>query len=246
MKMRKRLGLSLLFASVAFFLSARTLRADANSSLIAAVKQGQESAALAALSQGANPNAKDQYGYTASMWAVSRGSPALLSALLKADGDLKHVPSSFIPIIEAAKTGNAGNIQLLISLGYDANVADSLGNTAVMYASVLGSTIAVQSLLNAKANINAQDNHGQSTLMKSAQNGNSAMVLFLLSQGAAINAQDHFGYTALMWAAHNGQLSTVKALLSKNASSAITGLDGMNAAQIAQKRGYLQIAVLTK
>lgn len=236
--------LSFFFALILFY--PRALRADVTASLITAVKQDQETTALSLLAQGANPNQADQYGYNATMWAVSRTSPAVLSALLKAGGDIKDVPASFIPIIEAAKSGNAGNIQLLASLGYNANATDTMGNTAIMYASVFGSTAAVQALLNAKANINAQDNHGQSALIKSAQNGNAQMVLFLIANQATINAQDHFGYTALMWAAHNGQMPAVQALLSKSASVTIMGLDGMTALAIAQKRGYPQIVQLIK
>ena len=224
----------------------KAFASNLDSSLITAVKQGQESSALSLLSQGANPNAFDSYGYTATMWAVSRADSSLLSALLKAGGDLKHVPASFNPVIEAAKTGNAGNISLLSSLGYSVSAPDALGNTALMYAAVIGSTSSVQALLNEKANINAQDNHGQTALIKSAQNGNAAMVSFLASSGADINAQDHFGYSALMWAAHNGQLSTVQALLSSHALTALQGRDGMTALTIAQKRGYAQIANILK
>ncbi len=226
--------------------SSRAFALNLNSSLISAVKQGQESAALSLVSQGANPNAFDQYGYTATMWAVSRGDFSLLSALIKAGGDLKHVPSSFNPVIEAAKVGNAGNISLLTSLGYNVNGIDALGNSALMYAAVDGSTVSVQALLTAKANINAADTHGQTALIKAAQNGNAAMVLFLASSGANLNAQDHFGYSALMWAAHNGQTTVVQTLLSKNASASLEGLDGMTALTIAQKRGYAQIAGILK
>ena len=220
--------------------------ANSNSSLITAVKEGQENTALSLLSQGANPNAFDQYGYTATMWAVSRGDSALLSALIKAGGDLQHVPSSFNPVIEAAKAGNAGNLTLLASLGYNVNGVDALGNSALMYAAVDGSTVAVQALLTAKANVNAADIHGQTALIKTAQTGNAAMVLFLASHGANLNFQDHFGYSALMWAAHNGQLAVVQALLAKNASTSLQGLDGMTALSIAQKRGYAQIANILK
>ncbi len=222
------------------------LSADLNSSLISAVKEGQESAALSLLSEGANPNAFDQYGYTATMWAVSRGDSVLLSALVKAGGDLQHVPPSFNPVIEAAKVGNAGNLTLLASIGYNVNKVDALGNSALMYAAVDGSTTAVQSLLTAKANINAADIHGQTALIKTAQTGNAAMVLFLASHGANLNFQDHFGYSALMWAAHNGQLAVVQALLAQNASTSLQGLDGMTALAIAQKRGYSQIVQILK
>ncbi len=232
---------------LAFALLANQAFATAlDSSLITAVKQGQESTALSLLSQGANPNAFDSYGYTATMWAVSRADSSLLSALLKAGGDLTHVPASFNPVIEAAKAGNAGNISILSSLSYAVNTPDALGNTALMYAAVIGSTSSVQALLSAKANINAQDVHGQTALIKSAQNGDAAMVTFLASNGANINAQDHFGYSALMWAAHNGQLAVVQALLSSHALTSLQGHDGMTALSIAQKRGYAQIANILK
>ena len=245
----RKMTRSLSWALVALVLSlpfTQAFAANLNSSLITAVKQGQESSALSFLSQGANPNAFDSYGYTATMWAVSRGNPALLSALLKAGGDLKHVPASFNPVIEAAKAGNSGNISLLSSLGYSVSSPDALGNTALMYAAVIGSTSSVQALLSEKANINAQDIHGQTALIKSAQNGNAAMVSFLASNGADINAQDHFGYSALMWAAHNGQLPVVQALLSSHALTSLEGRDGMTALTIAQKRGYTQIATILK
>ena len=245
----RKMTRSLSWALVALVLSlpfTQAFAANLDSSLITAVKQGQESSALSLLSQGANPNAFDSYGYTATMWAVSRGNPALLSALLKAGGDLTHVPASFNPVIEAAKAGNAGNISLLSSLSYAIDTPDALGNTALMYAAVIGSTSSVQALLSEKANINAQDIHGQTALIKSAQNGNAAMVSFLVSNGADINAQDHFGYSALMWAAHNGQLPAVQALLSSHALTSLEGRDGLTALTIAQKRGYTQIANILK
>ena len=66
----------------------------------------------------------------------------------------------------------------------------------------------------------------------------------MLQQGASINALDQDGRTPLMLAAMQGHADAVRQLPAVSASTAFTDRDGLDAAQLARRLGFEDIAPL--
>lgn len=221
---------------------ASPVSADEPASLIEAVKSGSAAQVRARLDAGDDPLAKDQYGWTAAMWAAGHASAATLALLIDRTG---KYPGEFRPVVEAAKGGKGANAALLVSRGWQADERDATGSTALMLAAGAGSTTTVKALLDAGAAPGLKDGHGQTALMRASQTGHAAVVALLAGRkGAGLNARDENGFTALMWAARGGQVKAIGALLAAGADRAVRGLDGSTAAELAVKRGGAEAAAL--
>jgi ankyrin repeat protein len=213
--------------------------------LVAAIKKGDLSALQAQLAQGADVGAKDQYGWTATMWAVGHANAPMLAALLNAGGDPAPAGApAFNAMIEAAKGDRPDVVALLAARGFACGAKDAQGVPALAYATAKVSTGTVAALLACKADVNAKDANGFTPLIRAVPNGQAGTASFLLAHGARPNARDGRGYTALMWAAHDGAAAAAKALLAAKADPAIKGKDGLTAYAIATARGRTDVAAL--
>jgi ankyrin repeat protein len=217
-------------------------QSQADPPLVAAVKSRDASALKSLLASGADVGAKDRYGWTATMWAVGRADPAVVSALLAAGGD--PAPAGFRPMVEAAKGGNAGVVRLLAARRFSCRAQDDLGVSAVSYSATLASTDTAKALLDCGADPNAADSHGTTPLMRAVQSGKTAAAALLLSRGAKPDLRDAQGYTALMWAARDGKTALVRALLAARADPRVKALDGSTAREIAVRRRRDEAAAL--
>jgi ankyrin repeat protein len=112
----------------------------------------------ALLEHGADPNARDAYGYTALHRAAQVGSPEMLSALLAHGARVDtRGKGGATPLHVAAHAGRADIVQLLLEGGADPNVAEaSESYTPLHYAAAAGDTKMVRLLLEHGANVNAQ------------------------------------------------------------------------------------------
>ena len=111
---------------------------------------------------GADINAKDQYGQTALMYAVSqnleKGVPLLLKA--GADVNLKNARDETV-LMRAAFKDMPEMLSLLIKKGAGVNEKDASGWTALMYAAKQGAKQCMDILLSAGADPNIKNKKGE-------------------------------------------------------------------------------------
>jgi ankyrin repeat protein len=229
--------LFLLAAAPAFAASAPAPEGPSDPPLVAAVKAGDLTGLKAALAGGAAVGAKDQYGWTAVMWAIAHGGAPMTQALLDAGADPAPKGVPYDAMIEAAKGGRFDVVPLLAARGLSCAEKDELGVPALSYAVSQVSTSTALALINCKADVNAPDANGFTPLIRAVQAHQAAEVRLLIARGARLNVRDGQGYTALMWAAHNGFDEAAQALLAARADHRIRGKNGQSARDIAQKRG---------
>jgi hypothetical protein len=138
--------------------------------------------------------------------------------------------------INAAFDGKTDTVKTLVAAGADVNAKDSIGYTALIYASTKGHTETVNVLLTAGADVNQRDDtHGATALMWASLRGRTETIKSLLEAGADVNQHDDRGETALMTASGKGYTETVKALLAAGADVNMEGNSGETALGFAKK-----------
>ncbi|CAN9384256.1 unnamed protein product [Alternaria alternata] len=118
------------------------------------------------------------------------------------------------PILAATRSGNLDLVQLLLAMGADVNVANSLGSPLYI-ASARGHKEMAAVLLGNGANVNAQGGSFESALQVASRNGNKDIVALLLEKGAGVNVSDPGYGNALQAAFERGHRDVVELLLDK-------------------------------
>jgi len=142
-----------------------------------------------------------------------------------------------VPLIEAAREGDACKVRALLETGTDPEIADSTGLTPLMAAAYLGEEEIVHLLLTARCIVDAKDSQGYTALMFAANAGRLACIQILLEYGAAVDTRDNDDSTPLMFAAQHGHDDVVRMLLSAGADPKHKGRHGLSAISFAQQNG---------
>lgn len=132
--------------------------------------------------------------------------------------------ADLITAVEIAKP-DFDNVETLINMGADVNVADENGETALMKAARTNADIMIAEILTGwGADINGEDNNGETAFMKAAQyNPNPRMTELLGRLGANVDWVDAKGETALMKACmYTTNPEVVLTVLMLNADAKIT------------------------
>ena len=116
---------------------------------------------------------------------------------------------------------------------------DSLGNTALITASIGNNINLAQLLVNQHANVNAQNSNGERALSFLILNGNHNAITMILKAGAEVNYIDVDGSTPLSIAVFKQDRSIVDQLLARDASM-------QPVLDLANKLGIVQIDKLVK
>jgi ankyrin repeat protein len=122
------------------------------------------------------------------------------------------------PLIDAAKTGNASAVTMLLRQRVPVDATEPDGTTALHWAVRLDRADIVQALLGAKAPVNVASRYGVTPLTLAAINGSAPVVDLLLKAGADPNTTGGDGETVLMLAARTGRPEAVQLLLAKGAN----------------------------
>jgi len=101
---------------------------------------------------------------------------------------------------EAAITGNAEVVTLLLDAKANINIQDRGGKTALLWAAEKGHKEVVKILLDAKASVNIPGEGGDTPLAQAVLNGHKEIVKMLLDAKADVEIRDSQGCTALMHA----------------------------------------------
>jgi ankyrin repeat protein len=235
MKLVRHLALlALAMPALAFAVS----RGDANRQLFEALQSQDPETALFALSEGADPMAREPDGTTPLHYAAHYADTRLIAALLKAKADPNAVNNfGALPLAEAATTGNAEAIRLLLKAGAEVEARNAEGQTALMVVARTGKVEAAKLLLKAGADVNAREGWAQQTaLMWAAAHQQPEMIKLLLKSGAKVDARgatrewarritseprpkgmNRGGFTPLLYAAREGCIPCAKELLAGGA-----------------------------
>jgi ankyrin repeat protein len=128
---------------------------------------------------------------------------------------------------EAARSGRADVVELLLEHGSDINATELEGDTPLHTAVKWGGHEDVVKVLIAhKANVNAGDKDGMTPLCDAAGEGYTNIIMLLLTNGANVNARDKYGNCPLSSAIMNNRYGIVPLLLSNGADPTIADLSG--------------------
>ncbi len=167
-------------------------------------------------------------------------------------------------IINAADSGNVGDVEKAISSGDDINERDINGNTPLILAARHGDFAIVKKLFIKGANIRAKNAEGYDALlalsnytMKSSPlsgrgsqksgpipittNGHLKTAEYLINNGADVNARTNDGSTALILATDLNKVSLVELLLSKGIDVNAVNQEGYSALMVASSKGYREL-----
>lgn len=148
--------------------------------LVQAAYDGNESKVNNLLSRGANPNAVDNNGYSAIIYASAYGYQGIMKALIRKKARVNIMYNGVYPILAAVNNNNTSSIQILLAAGATVNCEDENGYTPLMFAAQEGYVESVEYLLQNGAEINAQTYNGHTALSIAIQNGHTNVVKTIL------------------------------------------------------------------
>lgn len=202
------------------------------------------------LQAGINPNAKNDKGETALIYAIRNKDPKITELLVeKADLNMRD-DNGNTPLYAALKDKKEGLFEMLLEKGADVNSSGSPSektkNQTVLYVAIIqGREDLIQKLLDKGADPNIADSTGALPLSEAVlrRDANPRVVKMLLDKNANPNAQETDGTTPLMYAAENNQINPdtrneiVQMLLDKGADKTIKNKEGKTALDWAKKGG---------
>jgi ankyrin repeat protein len=222
--------------------------AFAQDALVAAARNGNHAAALAALSERADPNQTEPDGTTPLHWAVHNGDAELVAKLIAAGANVNATNDyGASPMSEAAVAADVNVLKALLAAGANVESANADGQTALMVVARGGNVAAAELLIAHGANVNAREQRkGQTALMWAVAQSKPAMVALLLKHGADPEARSNVnhwervvtaeprqknlasgGFTPLLYAARQGCLECAKSLVEAGAAVDRTDPDGV-------------------
>ena len=207
-------------------------------SLLESLRAGDQQAALAFITEGADVNTAESNGTTPLHYAVYNGDLVLVETLIKAGANvnvLNNYGSS--PVAEAAILGDAAIMAALLAAGADPESPNTDGQTALMVVARSSNLDTAQLLLDAGTDVNATEQwRGQNAVIWAAGQSQPEMLDLLLKAGGNANSRSILnererqisnerrfqwrpagGLTALMYAAREGCLDCVRLLLDAGA-----------------------------
>ena len=188
-----------------------TAYGDINAELLKAVEAGNAAKVEQLLKQGADANAKHEYGGSVLIIAAAMGHTETLKVLIEAGADVNaKTKYGRTALMDAEHRGRTGIVNILKQAGAQAGASSCRDiNAELIEAAKAGNAAEVEQLLRKGADVNAARKDGTTALMATVQKGHTETVRILISAGVDVNAKRRGGYFALMDAAYNGHTETV-------------------------------------
>jgi len=223
-------------------------KSKATLKLIEAASSGDEDGILAALAEGADPNARDDNTNTPLMLCASQSlfgkERKIVEAFVKAKVKVDAVDKDgTTALMSAAAGGRDGMIRLLVENNAKVDLKDNDGWTALMYASSAGHWSAVKELIEAKADINLAEKKGWTPLGMALYQGRGSAAEHLIKAGAKIPEKGPNGMTAILLATYGRDLQCVRQVLESGATLEGVDDDGWPAISVAAYNGDGQIVM---
>ena len=158
----------------------------------------------ALLAQGADVNARNEYGDTPLHLAVERGGIDVAALLIAKGADVNAKDNhDNTPLHVAAEKGRKEYAELLLAKGADVNAKDSLGRTPLHKVRTMYGKSAAEVLLVNGADVNAKNIQSRTPLYEAVSDANKYHVELLLAHGAVVKASTNSqekGTSPLWWA----------------------------------------------
>lgn len=178
-----------------------------------------------------------------SQWwnALTRDDTADVSGMLLRHVDPNSVDETGLPSIMFAVRKESWKVYdiLRTAPGIELDAPNRLGETALMYLSLLGQTQRAQTLIAAGAQVNRL---GWTPLHYAASKGRDETLQMLIAHHAIVNAPGPDGTTPIMMAALYGRESTVRLLLDNGADVTMFNLERQTAADWARLGKHTRLA----
>lgn len=145
-----------------------------------------------------------------------------------------------------ARKGDIKGLKALIAHGFNPNIQDAQGYTAIILATYYDRLETVEDLIKSGAKPCLADHKGNTALMGAAFKGYLELLHELKDAGCSVNAQNHAGQTAMMIAASAGHTDAVDALLAMDADPNIEDSAGATAMSLAATHGKTEVVNLLK
>jgi ankyrin repeat protein len=214
-------------------------------SLLKATADGAIDPIKMLLSNGANVNAKDKFGWTPLHFATAQGSEELAKFLITAGGNINAKDTAGdTPLHQAADLGKDTLVRLFATNGADVNIKRKDGSTPLHVAAAKGRRISAEVLIAESADVEAKDSEGQTPLNAAVRFGQRDVIELLISKGADINTKNNNGETLLHISAANGDKDAVDLLVRKGVDVNAKDRWGWTPLQRAARNGNTEIVKL--
>lgn len=184
--------------------------------MYAALFAGEDLMALL-LDRGADPNARNDGGATALLFAAGDPAKARLLLARGADVNARSALGKTPLLVAATHRPSTDTVRLLLEKGADVGARDINGTTPLIAAAAAGNQESLTLLIGKGADVNAKADSGATALIAAAGARCLGCVQLLLARGAGVKAATKRGATALSVAAGFGALDIVRILLEKGA-----------------------------
>lgn len=182
-----------------------------NEQLFQAVKQGDTNFVKKLIENGANINAQNSNGQTATMIATYHNDVKTAKVLIEAGADVNiRDQMKNNPFLYAGAEGLIDILKLTIKAGADPTITNRYGGTALIPASEHGYVAVVNELLNnTKIDVNHINNLGWTALLEAIflNDGNEKQqqtIQLLIDNGADVNLTDRENVSPLQHARERG------------------------------------------
>jgi ankyrin repeat protein len=188
-----------------------------------AAQWGKDTAAIALLANGADPEA---------CWADP----------LFANTAMDPRAGGLTPLAQACTTGRAALVSVLLERGAKLETTNRTFHRAVHFAAFVGDADALRVLLDRGARVDPRDRWQATPLFYAAGKGNLAAVRLLVERRANLEATDEAGYTPMLNAIEKQHLEVVRFLAERGASFRARTDMGKGPLRVAATVGATEIA----
>ena len=172
---------------------------DLQKQLITAITKNNLSTVKNAVTNGANLNIKDSFGFTPLHIAVQLKNLEIVKYLVDQKANVNSKDNSGNTSLHTAiRSGSLEIVKYLVDQKANINSKDNSGNTPLHTAIWSKNLEIIKYLTEIKSRINAQDENGNTPLHIAASIGNFELVKYLTKMKADVNVTNKLGKTALI------------------------------------------------
>ena len=146
-------------------------------------------------------------------------------------------------LVSAIARNDSNEAARLLKAGFDPDIKDADGRTALMHTVIDGKDQLLDLLIDNGSDVNLQDKQGLSPLHFAAQNYNVKAAKTLLQAGAKVDARDKYGNAALWTAVFNsrGRGDIIMLLLEHGADRSAKNRSGKSPLELADMIGNYDV-----